>query len=156
MTTEGRLYFDDFKPGMVFDLGSHTVTREEIVRFAKKFDPQPFHIDEEAATTYPYGGLIASGWHTASMVMKMFVDNLLNTRAPSLASPGIDELRWLKPVRPGDTISVTLTVEETRASASKPDRGIVSVRHDVTNQNGELAMTMRSKGFYPRKPGAAA
>ena len=153
---EGRIYFDDFRPGMVFDLGSRTVTEEEIIRFGRKFDPQPFHIDAEAAKQYPYGGLIASGWHTASMVMKLFVDNLLNTRAPSLASPGIDELRWLKPIRPGDTISVVMTVEETRASASKPDRGLVLVRHEVTNQRGELAMTMRSKGLYPRKPGAAA
>jgi acyl dehydratase len=151
-----RIYFDDFRPGMVFDLGSRTVTEEEIIRFGRKFDPQPFHIDAEAAKNYPYGGLIASGWHTAAMVMRMFVDNLLNTRAPSLASPGIDELRWLKPIRPGDTISVTMMVEETRASASKPDRGLVFVRHEVTNQRGETAMTMRSKGFYPRKPGAAA
>lgn len=154
--SDERIYFDDFKPGMEFDLGSRTVTEEEILRFARKFDPQAIHIDPEAAKKSPYGGLIASGWHTASLVMKMFVDNLLNTRAPSLASPGVDELRWLKPVRPGDTISVKVIVESTRPSASKPDRGLVFVRHEVTNQHGELALSMRSKAFYPRKPGAAA
>lgn len=154
--SDERIYFDDFKPGMEFDLGNRTVTEEEILRFARKFDPQAIHIDPEAAKKSPYGGLIASGWHTASLVMKMFVDNLLNTRAPSLASPGVDELRWLKPVRPGDTISVKVIVESTRPSASKPDRGLVFVRHEVTNQHGELALSMRSKAFYPRKPGAAA
>lgn len=154
--SDERIYFDDFNPGMEFDLGSRTVTEEEILRFARKFDPQAIHIDPEAAKKSPYGGLIASGWHTASLVMKMFVDNLLNTRAPSLASPGVDELRWLKPVRPGDTISVKVIVESTRPSASKPDRGLVFVRHEVTNQHGELALSMRSKAFYPRKPGAAA
>ena len=150
------MWFEDFPLNAKTTLGSYTFTEENIIAFAKRYDPQPFHVDKEAALRSPYGGLIASGWHTAAMVMRMFVDTLLNTRAPSLASPGIDELRWLKPIRPGDTISVTMTVEETRASASKPDRGLVFVRHEVTNQRGETAMTMRSKGFYPRKPGAAA
>jgi acyl dehydratase len=147
-----RLYWDDFRPGQTFELGSREVTKDEIIRFATAFDPQPFHIDEAAATRYPYGGLIASGWHTASMVMRLFVDGLLAQRAPSLGSPGVDELRWLKPVRPGDTISLKLTVVETRASQSKPDRGLVFFRHELSNQAGETVMTMRGKGFFPRRP----
>lgn len=156
MTSETRLYWDDFRAGQEFELGRRTVTKEEIIRFATAFDPQPFHIDEEAAKSYPYGGLIASGWHTASMVMRLFVDGLLATRAPSLGSPGIDELRWLKPVRPGDTISLRLVVLEVRASRTKPDRGLLVVRHELSNQAGEMVMTMRSKGLFPRRPAGAA
>lgn len=156
MTGVSRLYWDDFRAGQAFELGSRTVSKEEIVRFARAFDPQPFHVDEAAAQRYPYGGLIASGWHTASMVMRMFVDGLLAERAPSMGSPGVDELRWLKPVRPGDTVTLTLHVVETRASRSKPDRGLVIVRHELRNQSGETVMTMLSKGFFPRRPAGAA
>lgn len=156
MARATRLYWDDFRAGQQFELGSRTVTKEEIVRFATAFDPQPFHIDEAAAQRYPYGGLIASGWHTASMVMRLFVDGLLATRAPSMGSPGVDELRWLKPVRPGDTISLVLHVLETRASQSRPDRGLVFFRHELRNQADEIVMTMRGKGFFPRRQAGAA
>ena len=106
------LYFNDFKAGMVEELGGRKVTREEIVAFAREFDPQPFHLDDEAARRTPFGGLIASGWHTAAIVQRLVVDGFVNASA-SLGSPGVDELRWLKPVRPGDELAVRFEVTET-------------------------------------------
>lgn len=145
------LFFEDFRPGDVTDTGSLTVTREEIVAFARQFDPQPFHVDEDAARRSPFGGLIASGWHTASLCMRLIVD-LLGPGSGSLGSPGVDELRWLKPVRPGDELSVRVEVLEAIPSRSKPDRGLVKLRYTTRNQNGEEVMTMVALGLVLRRP----
>jgi acyl dehydratase len=144
------MFFEDFRPGEVTETGSVTVTREEIVAFARQFDPQPFHVDEEAARQSPYGGLIASGWHTASLCMSLIVA-LLGPGSGSLGSPGIDELRWLKPVRPGDELTVRVEVLETVPSRSKPDRGLIKLRYTMRNQNGEDVMTMIALGLVLRR-----
>ncbi len=144
-------YFENVEPGAVLQLGSRTVTAEEIVAFAREFDPQPFHIDPEAASYSIFGGLIASGWHICSMTMRLLVEQYLR-RAASLGSPGVDQIRWLRPVRPGDTITAQVVVLETRPSQSKPDRGAVKLRTEVTNQQGELVMTMENTGLMARRP----
>lgn len=143
-------FFEDFRPGDVTNTGSVTVTREEIVAFARQFDPQPFHVDEDAARRSPFGGLIASGWHTASLCMRLVVA-LLGPDSGSLGSPGVDELRWLKPVRPGDELSVSAEVLEAIPSRSKPDRGLVKFRYTMRNQNGEEVMTMIALGLVLRR-----
>jgi acyl dehydratase len=149
-----EIYWEDLPTGTVMDLGSYEVTKEEILEFARKYDPQPFHVDEEAAEDSIFGGLIASGWHTCSMMMRLLCEGLL-LRAASLGSPGMDEVRWLKPVRPGDTLHAKMAVVESRASQSKPDRGVIHSRWEVHNQNGELVMTMQGRGMYRRRtPGA--
>ena len=117
-------YFEDYHVGMIDEFGDIAVTAEEIVEFARRYDPQPMHVDSEAAARGPFGGLIASGWHTAAMVMRLFVEHYLS-KVATLPSPGVDELRWVRPVRPGDTLRVRVTVLETRRSRSKPDRGLV-------------------------------
>src|SRR6188472_4405680 len=119
-------YFEDFEPGEVLELGSRTVTEDEIIEFARQFDPQPFHLDPEAAADSVFGGLIASGWHTGAMWMRLYVDNMLGS-ASAQGSPGVEELRWLAPVRPGDTLHGRLTVLETTASERRPDRGTVRI-----------------------------
>ena len=143
-------YFDDFKPGQIFELGRHTITKESIVAFAREYDPQPFHTDEEAAKETIYGGLIASGWQTGAIMMRLFWDGLLNECA-GLGSPGIDELRWVKPVRPGDTLSLRFSVLETIPSRSKPDRGVVRSLSEVLNQHGEMVLTMKGLGMFMRR-----
>src|SRR5689334_11185514 len=143
-------YWEDFKVGDTQPLGTHTLDAQEIVAFAKAFDPQPFHIDEQAAQASMYGGLIASGWHTLALVMRMMVDSYLN-RSASLGSPGVENVRWLKPVRPGDTIRASRTVTDTRASASRPEMGLVKNRWEVFNQNDELVMTMEGYGMFGRR-----
>ena len=149
-------YWEDFKVGEVEQIGGKQVDRDELVEFARQFDPQPFHVDEAAAKQSIYGGLIASGWHTCALVMRMMCDAYLSQSA-SVGSPGIDNLKWLKPVRPGDTISARRTTLETRASKSKPDIGIVNNLWEVFNQNGELVMSMQGYGMFRRRnPGSAA
>ena len=123
MTDHGLRYFDDYLPGATYDCGSVSVDQAEIISFAKTFDPQPFHVDRGAAASGPYGGLIASGWHTAALMMRQLVEHYVSAEA-SLGSPGLDEIRWPYPVRPGDTLRVRATVIEARRSLSKPDRGI--------------------------------
>jgi len=150
------LSYEDMEVGKSYEVGSHTFTREEIVRFAEQFDPQPFHVSDAGATASPYGTLIASGWHTCSVMMGMLVRNVL-AGSTSMGSPGIDDLRWLKPVRVGDTIRMMNSVLDKRVSASKPDRGIVSTEWQGFNQNGELVITVRSKAIFGlRNPGSAA
>lgn len=150
------LSFEDMEVGKTFEIGEHTFTREEIIRFAEQFDPQPFHISDEGAAASPYGTLIASGWHTCSVMMGLLVRNAF-AGSTSMGSPGIDEIRWLKPVRAGDTIRMLNTVLERRVSASKPDRGIVSTQWEGINQHGETVITVRSKGLFGlRNPGNAA
>lgn len=143
-------YFDDFKPGQIFELGRHTITKESILAFAREYDPQPFHTDEEAAKETIYGGLIASGWQTGAIMMRLFWDGLLHECA-SLGSPGIDELCWVKPVRPGDTLSLRFSVLETIPSRSKPDRGVVRSLSEVLNQHGEVVLTMKGLGMFMRR-----
>ncbi len=145
------LYLEDFKPGQVREFGHHTFTREEIIAFARQYDPQPFHVDEEAARRSIYGGLIASGWQTAAVSFRLVVDGLIGDVA-SMGSPGLDELRWLRPVRPGDTISVRTEVLEVRPSRSKPDRGVVRVRYETLNQRGETVLTWIGMGLFARRP----
>ncbi len=143
-------YFEDFTEGQVFDLGERSVSEEEILAFARDFDPQPFHIDTEKAKTSLYGGLIASGWHTGSIYMSLLVKGLLRD-ASSLGSAGIDELRWLKPVRPGDTLKATLTVTSIRPSTKHPDRGTIFTLGELYNQKGEKVMLVRSSGMFARR-----
>ncbi|MCW5621988.1 MAG: MaoC family dehydratase [Burkholderiales bacterium] len=148
-------YWEDFKVGDIASLGERTVDRDEVIAFATAYDPQPFHVDEAAAAQSMYGGLIASGWHTAAMVMRMMVDSYLG-RSASLGSPGIDNLRWLKPVRPGDTLKGRRVVLETRASQSRPEMGMVKMRWEVSNQKDELVMTMEGYGMFKRRHAAGA
>ncbi len=144
-------FLEDFAPGQEFDLGNCTVTREQIVAFASEFDPQAFHIDEDAARDTIYGGLIASGWHTVALYMRLLVDGLLHDVA-SLGSPGIDELRWRHPVRPGDVLHGRMTVTEVVPSRSKPDRGIVRCSYEMRNQDGVVVLTMTGMGMFKRRP----
>jgi len=147
--------FEDMEVGTSQEVGKHTFTREEIVEFAQKFDPQPFHLDEAAAAESPFRGLVASGWHTCSVMMGMLVRNVL-ADSTSMGSPGIDDIRWLKPVRVGDTITMMNVIVDKRVSESKPDRGIVSTCWEGINQHGETVITVRSKGIFGlRNPGAA-
>jgi len=136
-------HFEDYAPGAVFEHGGIPVAEAEIVEFARRFDPQYIHIDREQAARGPFGGLIASGWHTAAMMMRLIVDNFLPKHA-SRGSPGIDELRWLRPVRPGDTLSVRLSVLEATRSRSKPDRGVVRTLCEVLNQDRAVVMSLKA------------
>ncbi|HML08031.1 MAG TPA: MaoC family dehydratase [Xanthobacteraceae bacterium] len=148
-------YFEDYVEGDVHTLGSIAIEADEIIAFAKRFDPQRFHIDPEAAKETPFGGLIASGWHTAALMMRLYVDNYLSHVA-SLASPGLDELRWPKPVRPGDRLSVRVTVLKASLSKSKPDRGVVTSFVEVLNQAGEIVMTLKAVNMIARRKVVAA
>jgi acyl dehydratase len=139
-------YFEDYVPGLVVDCGSFSVGEAEIVAFATQYDPQPFHIDPAGAKNGPFGGLIASGWQTTSMMMRLLVEHFVSPET-SLGAAGVDEIRWPRPVRPGDTLHVRATVLEARRSSSKPDRGIVRSLAEVTNQNGELAMKVTAINF---------
>jgi len=149
-----RRYFDDLRVGQVSEHGPRTVSREEIVGFAREFDPQPFHLDEEAARRSPYGGLIASGWHTAALCQRLVIDGIVN-ESTSLGSPGVDELRWLRPVRPGDTLRLRVECVETTPSRSKPDRGLARFRYEVRNQDGQVVMTMVGMALFARRPPGA-
>jgi acyl dehydratase len=144
-------YLEDFPVGETFELGSKTVTEEEIIRFGREFDPQPFHIDPEAAAEGPFGGIIASGWHTCAIWMRLFVESLINDAA-NLGGLGIDDMHWKLPVRPGDTLTGTATVVDVRPSRSNPDRGILGIRCELTNQRNELVWYGTSWSLNRRKP----
>jgi acyl dehydratase len=146
-----KWYFDDFKVGETIKTGSRTLTEEEIVSFAREYDPQPFHVDKAAAEDSIFGGIIASGWQTCGIMMRLMIDAVLHDAA-SLGSPGLDEIRWLKPVRPGDTLTVSITTLESRPSTSKPDRGIVVSAWQATNQHGEVVATMKGMGMFLKRP----
>jgi acyl dehydratase len=150
-----KYYWEDFTLGRVVELGTHVVSKEEVIEFATRYDPQPFHVDEEAARASTFGGLIASGWHTCAMVMRLSVDSYLRSTA-SLGSPGVDSVRWLKPVRPGDTLRAQMTVLESKPSASKPDRGVIKSKWEVFNQQAELVMTMEGFSMFKRRPAGQA
>ena len=139
-------YFEDYVEGSVYEFGLVIVEEAEIIAFAQRFDPQVFHTNAEAAEKTVYGGLIASGWHTASLTMRLFAEHYLS-KAASLGSPGIDELRWLRPVRPGDELSIRVTIMESNRSRSKPDRGIVRSFVETLNQQQELVMSMEVVNF---------
>ncbi len=144
-------YFDDMAVGAVRETAGHTVSRDEIMAFAREFDPQPFHIDEAAAKAGPYGDVIASGWHTAAMMMRLIVDQFAG-RVASAGSPGFDNLRWLKPVRPGDTLRVRSTCIEKTPSKSRPNLGSCRFNTEVVNQNDEVVMSLTTIGMYTRRP----
>jgi acyl dehydratase len=144
-------YFDDYVEGDVHRFGPIAVEEDEVVNFARRFDPQTMHTDPEAAKRGAFGGLIASGWHTAGLMMRLYVEHYL-THVASLASPGLDELRWLKPARPGDMLSVRATVLKAVLSKSKPDRGAVTSFVEVINQAGEEVMTLKAVNFIARRP----
>ena len=147
-------YLEDFAAGQEFDLGQRAVTRDEIVAFARMFDPQPFHVDEAAAGRSIYGGLIASGWHTVSLFMRLLVDGLLRDSA-SMGSPGVDEVRWPNPVRPGDVLTASAAIADVRQSRSRPDRGVVSTRYAMRNQDDAPVLAMKGVGMFRRRePGA--
>lgn len=148
-------YFEDFYEGQELPMGSKTVTEEEIIAFATQFDPQPFHIDHAAAQASHFGGVIASGWHTCSMMMRLIVDGLM-TRSSSMGSPGLEKVRWILPVRPGDTLTVTYLTQQVRASDSKPDRGVVWSKWQAVNQHGELVATIEGMGMFGRRPKAVS
>ncbi len=146
-------YFEDYIPGDVYEFGTITVTEAEIIEFARQFDPQYFHVDPEKATGSRFGGIIASGWHTAGLAMRLYVDHFLSHVA-SLASPGVDELRWPNPVRPGDTLKVRVTILEARPSRSKTDRGVVHAKIEAINQKDELVLSMVGISIIGRRPQA--
>ncbi|HEY6329199.1 MAG TPA: MaoC family dehydratase [Blastocatellia bacterium] len=139
----GERYFEDYVSGRVYEFGTASITEAEIIEYARKYDPQYIHIDPEAALSGPLGGLIASGWQTAGLMMRLFVDNFLSSVA-SIASPGIDELRWTRPVRPGNKLRIRITITETTRSRSKPDRGMVRTSIEVINQADEVVMTLKA------------
>jgi acyl dehydratase len=134
-------YFEDYVPGLTVDCGSFTVDEAQVIEFAQQYDPQPFHVDPDAAARGPFGGIIASGWQTTSLMMRNVVEHYISAES-SLGAAGIDEIRWPRPVRPGDTLRVSATVVEARRSQSKPDRGIVKSRMELVNSDGKTAMTL--------------
>jgi acyl dehydratase len=147
-------YFEDYRPAAVYEYGYLTVTEAEILEFARRFDPQPIHVDPGLAAAGPFGGLIASGWHTASMMMRLFADHYLS-RVASLASPGIDELRWPAPVRPGDQLRLRTTIVEARLSRSKPDRGLVRTQGELLNSDDRTVLSLVAMNLLGRRePGS--
>lgn len=153
-TAIGERYFEDYVPGATYEFGKAEVTEAEILEFAARFDPQSFHVDKTAAARGPFGGLIASGWHTASVMMRLYADHYLSTVA-SLGSPGVDELRWPRPVRPGAVLSLRCTVTEARPSRSKPDRGLVRTHVELVDAEGEVVFSASLLNFLLRRPGSA-
>jgi acyl dehydratase len=146
-------YFEDYVPGLTVDCGTVSISEPEIIAFAKEYDPQPFHVDPVGAVDGPFGGLIASGWHTISLTMRQLVEHWVSA-GTSLGAAGVDEIRWPLPVRPGDTLHVRASVLEARRSKSKPDRGIIRSLVEVTNQAGEPVLRLIAINFIlARNPG---
>jgi acyl dehydratase len=140
-------WFEDYAAGEVFEFGEHYVTASEIVAFANKYDPQLFHIEADAAKNSSYGGLIASGWMTTAIAMRMMCAHFIPIDS-AMGSPGVDQLRWVHPVRPGDTLRMRVNVLNTQRSRSKPDRGIVTIQQEVINQNGQIVMCLEGKSMH--------
>jgi acyl dehydratase len=151
MNPAAERYFEDYTPGAVFTSGAITVSEAEIIDFARHYDPQAMHTDPAAAAGGRFGGLIASGWHTAALMMRLFATNFLSP-ASSVASPGIDELRWLQPVRPGDVLSLRVTIVEARRSRSRPGEGIVRSFIEVLNQDGTVVMSLKPISLIACRP----
>ena len=143
-------YFEDVQVGDVMRFGHDEVTREEVIEYARQFDPQPFHLDEEAARASLFGGLIASGWHTGAMFIRMVVEHMTPVHATSGAM-GFDDLKWIRPVRPGDVLSVESVIREKSESRSRPDRGTVKIESRISNQRGEVVMSLVSLVIYLRR-----
>jgi acyl dehydratase len=143
-------YFEDYREGSVFTFGPIEVEESEVISFAERFDPQTIHTDPAKAAEGPFGGLFASGWHTAGLMMRLFVDNYLSAVA-SLASPGVDELRWLRPVRPGDQLRLRVSVLETKPSRSRPDRGMVVSLLQALNQSGEVVFSLKAMNLLAKR-----
>jgi len=140
-TSRNERFFEDYTVGSTYDCGSFTISEQDIIDFASRYDPQAMHVDRLLAAQGPFGEVIASGWHTVALTMRLLVDNFLP--ANGLAAPGIDELRWPNPVRSGDLLSVRVTIQQARRSRSKPDRGLVHSLVEVLNQRGEVVMTVK-------------
>jgi len=145
------LYWEDFQVGETVEMGSHTFGAEEIIAFGRQYDPQPFHTDPVAAQNSFYGELIASGWHSCAIGMRLMCETYIN-RTHSMGSPGVDNIRWLAPVKAGDTLSYRRTVLETRLSRSRPDAGLVRTRWEAVNQTGVLVLSMEGWGMFGRRP----
>lgn len=145
------IWWEDFRLGDTIEMGRHTFTEEEILAFGRQYDPQPFHADPAAAPRTTFGGLIASGWQTCAIAMRLMVENYVG-KTVSLGSPGVDNIRWLKPVRPGDTLVYKRIVTETRASMTRKGVGLVKHRYEAVNQAGELVLTMEGWGMFGRRP----
>jgi acyl dehydratase len=146
------IYFEDIEVGSTTRFGAYHVTRDEVIDFARRYDPQPFHLSDEAAAKTHFGRIAASGWHSCAMMMRMLVDHMTETKQAGLGSPGIDELRWLKPVYPGDTLRMESEILEKTASRSRPDMGSYKTATTVFNQHDEPVMTLRSIGLIRRRP----
>lgn len=136
-------YFEDYVPGVTYEYGPIAVAEAEVIEFAKKYDPQYIHTDPEKAAAGPFGGLIASGWHTAALMMRLYADNYVSSVA-AIASPGVDELRWIKPVRPGDSLWIRVAAIDSRRSRSKPHLGLLRVMVEVLNQHKDVVMTVKT------------
>jgi acyl dehydratase len=147
--SHGTRSFDDFQAGDVVELGTVSISEEEIITFARQYDPQPFHVDPEAAARSRFGGIIASGWQTAGLFMRLYAEGVLNTTV-SLGSPGVDHLQWPNPVRPGDTLTGRWTVLECRPSRTKPDRGVIRSRGEMLNQNGDIVLSLEALNIIGR------
>jgi acyl dehydratase len=147
--------FEDFTPGMVIETGPRLVTREEIVAFAAEFDPQPMHLDEDAARASILGGLAASGWHTCCLMMRMACDGFV-LDSSSMGAPGVDEVKWLKPLRPGTSITLLTTVLEARTSKSRPEMGFVKIRMDVLDDDRQPVMTLTTSMIMGRRAKATS
>ena len=145
-----RYYWEDFEVGRVREFGRYEVTRAEVLEFAGRFDPQPFHLDDAAAAGSLFGRLAASGWHTAALAMRMMCDGYLLESA-ALGSPGVEKLSWPAPVYPGDVLSMRNTVLESRPLASRPEVGLVKSRNEVLNQHGQVVLSMEGFGFFRRR-----
>jgi len=154
-TALARLYFEDFQPGYTAEYGPRLVTREEIIAFAAQYDPQPMHLDEVAAQKSMLGGLGASGWHSCGIMMRMICDGFMLDSA-SMGAGTVEEVRWQRPVRPGDRLTLRLTVLEARASKSRPDMGIVRIRYEMLNAHNECVMTMVTPAMFGRRPAEAS
>ena len=146
-------WFEDYVAGETFEFGDHRVTEDEIIAFASRYDPQSFHVDPVAARESAFGGLVASGWMTAAVVMKMMCTHFISV-VSALGSPGVDNLRWLRPVRPGDRLHVRVMVLAARPSASRPGRGTVSLRQEAINQDGEVVMSLEGRSMHRCRPAA--
>jgi acyl dehydratase len=152
-TASEERYFEDYLAGDVCEFGEIRIGEDEIIEFARRFDPQYIHVDPERAVQGPFAGLIASGWHTAALMMRLIVDNFL-PKSASLGSPGIDELRWLRPVRPGDVLRVRVSVLDATRSRSKPDRGVVRTLMEVLNQHGDVVMSLKAMNIISSRSGS--
>ncbi len=150
------IFYEDLEIGMTRSFGGYEVTREEVIEFASKYDPQPFHLDDNIAAQTHFGKISASGWHTCSMTMRMMVDNMMNEKSAGLGSPGVDQLRWKKPVYPGDTLRCETEILEKRRSASRPEMGIFKSRIRTFNQHDEMVLEMISNALMrTRDPGGS-